>query len=539
MKIEVSLLTFGRDQSKHRMSNYLSFPLIATDKLGDEQFDCLVLVIDKLDFLPPYLNAIKSEIENYSKVDKAAEKDAVLIISNSAPGQRLIFSPTGPINRDQDDVRRFADAGVKGIKRALEAGCRAPLVIKLNQTYYPAQYPLASRVILLGMLQALYTPLEVREAKPDKARKVDKLGVFAEDKKEADFLILNVGAIEAGRVACRDIGGSDPERMAAPRVAEYVTDLFKDTTIKVTIKSDLAHLEKEYPLLAAVNRAAKHVPRHAPRVIFLEYEGEGPIDTTLFLVGKGITYDTGGADIKVGGSMLGMCRDKCGAAAVAGFFKMLSIYKPKGLKVVGSMSVVRNSIGSEAYVTDEIITSRAGVRVRVNNTDAEGRMVLADVLSEMKDRACNEVNPVLMTIATLTGHVIRSYSEHYSCVIGNKPAQSVIQNLSNTAEIAGDLFEVSRLRREDFDFHRGKSEYEDVMQAAPGPSTMKERGHQAPAAFLIMASGLDKHGGDSSVPLPYCHLDIAGSSGLPPNPPTGAPIVALAHTFALHRECGA
>lgn len=108
-------------------------------------------------------------------------------------------------------------------------------------------------------------PLEVREARPDKARKVDKLGVFAEDKKEADFLILNVGAIEAGRsvvwfaivgvgsklgatvdcqigtvsgmvcrrVACRDIGGSDPERMAAPRVAEYVTDLFKDTTIKV------------------------------------------------------------------------------------------------------------------------------------------------------------------------------------------------------------------------------------------------------------------------------------------------------------------
>lgn len=59
-------------------------------------------------------------------------------------------------------------------------------------------------------------------------------------------------------------------------------------------------------------------------MIFLEYTGEGNTEKTLFLVGKGVTYDTGGADIKAGGVMAGMHRDKCGAAAVAGFFKILS-----------------------------------------------------------------------------------------------------------------------------------------------------------------------------------------------------------------------
>ena len=68
----------------------------------------------------------------------------------------------------------------------------------------------------------------------------------------------------------------------------------------------------------------------------------------------------------------GMSRDKCGAADVAGFFRVVSILKPKNLKVIGALAMVRNSVGSNAYVADEIITSRAGVRIRVGNTDAEG-----------------------------------------------------------------------------------------------------------------------------------------------------------------------
>ncbi|MEQ2203364.1 hypothetical protein XENOCAPTIV_029226 [Xenoophorus captivus] len=108
--------------------------------------------------------------------------------------------------------------------------------------------------------------------------------------------------------------------MAAPRVAEYVQELFKNSPVEVEVLSNVKVLEKEYPCLAAVNRC---VPRHQARVIKLQYRGEGPIQKTLMLVGKGITYDTGGADIKAGGFMAGMHRDKCGAAAVAGFFQVV------------------------------------------------------------------------------------------------------------------------------------------------------------------------------------------------------------------------
>merc|ERR1712038_1304686 len=163
----------------------------------------------------------------------------------------------------------------------------------------------------------------------------------------------------------------DPERMAAPRVAEYVKEMFKGTAVKVDVMEGQSNFEKNYPCLAAVNRAANSGPRHQGRVIWMEYMPEGgKVERTLMLVGKGITYDTGGADIKAGGIMAGMSRDKCGAADVAGVLKVASILKPQNVKVVGAMAMVRNSVGEECYVADEIITSRAGVRIRVGNTDA-------------------------------------------------------------------------------------------------------------------------------------------------------------------------
>merc|ERR1712212_11221 len=136
------------------------------------------------------------------------------------------------------------------------------------------------------------------------------------------------------------------------------------------------------------------------------YKPEGNIKKTVYLVGKGITYDTGGADIKAGGVMAGMSRDKCGAAAAAGLMASIAAQQPQGVKVVGAMAMVRNSVGANCYVADEIITSRSGIRLRVGNTDAEGRMAMVDVLCHMKEKALKETNPHLMTVATLTGHAV-------------------------------------------------------------------------------------------------------------------------------------
>lgn len=107
----------------------------------------------------------------------------------------------------------------------------------------------------------------------------------------------------------------------------------------------------------------------------MEYENkespfEGKEIETIMLVGKGVTIDTGGVDLKTGGSMQGMCRDKYGAAVVAGFFDALDKLRPKGIKVVGALCAVRNSIGSNAYTCDEIITSRSKKRILIGNVSS-------------------------------------------------------------------------------------------------------------------------------------------------------------------------
>jgi leucyl aminopeptidase len=237
------------------------------------------------------------------------------------------------------------------------------------------------------------------------------------------------------------------------------------------------------------------------------------VTETIFLVGKGVTYDTGemararqrvyccaqyhfflpgGLDIKAGGIMAGMHRDKCGAAAVAGVMAALAITKvyicceivshfqlrfcllllshrliqPQRVKFVGRMAMVRNSTGSDGYVADEILLSRSGKRVRVVNTDAEGRMAMADVLCQAKEEAlAGAVNPRLLTIATLTGHAVRAVGEGYSIVMVNDPAKEVgvATRLQAAGDKMADPFEYSTVRREDWTMITPKYMTEDVV----------------------------------------------------------------------------
>ena len=171
--------------------------------------------------------------------------------------------------------------------------------------------------------------------------------------------------------------------MTPRRFADYCVEAFASSKVRVDVETDVDTLLADYPLLMAVARSSLMVERHKPAVIRMEYVGEGEITETLLFAGKGLVYDTGGADLKINGAMAGMSRDKGGAAAVAGFMKTVAELQPKGLRVVVEIGAVRNSIGSDAFVADEIITSHAGVRVRIGNTDAEGRLVLADLLSHL------------------------------------------------------------------------------------------------------------------------------------------------------------
>jgi len=494
-----------------------------TEDLESSEFDAIVVVAPSIKSIP--FEKVANPLKAYIEVDKAGES-GIFVVPSNLPSKKIVFSGTGSLENDFDDVSHYTKAAKNGIKKALATGAKAPLLM-FNATRFPE----AGTVALLGALEALYVPIEVREQVPEKAVKAETLGIFGNAGKIAEKLELSK-ALEAGRIVSRDIGGSDPERMAAPKVEEYVRQEFEGSNIKIEVIKGQAVFEQEYPCFAAVNRCAAQVERHDGRIIWLTYEPEGPIEKTLMLVGKGINYDTGGADIKAGGKMAGMSRDKCGSADVAGILKVVSMLKPKNVKVVGAMAMARNSVGSNAYVADEIMTSRAGVRIRVGNTDAEGRMAMVDVLAHMKEKAVNEKNPHLMTIATLTGHA-RSAVGPYTAVMDNGVANKdqFARQLQATGDVYGDLFEVSTMRKEDYDFIKEKTgEYVDVMQCPTGSGPFP-RGHQWAGAFLNTVSGLLKHQSNAEIPLKYSHLDVAGSSGDMPEPTSGSTVIGLSMHF--------
>merc|ERR1711953_1357272 len=429
------------------------------------------------------------ELNDYAKLDKSFSGSVNMVV---VKGKRVVVSPTGPLNRCEDDVRRFFDAGEAGIKRALASGARKPVILSLHSSTFEN----ALLVTLLGAYHALYTTLEHRESKPAEAKKADAFAVWSTNADAAKAAHEKAQNIEAAKTVYRDILGSDPERMAPKMVEKYVKDIFNGTCVSINVVSGADTLRKEYPCFAAVDRCANTVERHQGRVIWLDYN-PGDAKKTILLVGKGVTYDTGGADIKAGGHMAGMHRDKGGAAAVASFFYALTKMKPAGIRVIG-------------------------------------RMAMVDVLCHAKEKAITEnlSDPEIYTIATLTGHACLAVGD-YTAIVPNGPyrRENLHLKLQEAGEQIGDQFDCSTLRREDYLFHKGKDEQSDVLQCNNKPSSQTARGHQTPAAFMILTSGLKEHGLGSDKPLKYAHLDIAGSSGPFPGLPTGAPVMALLQNY--------
>lgn len=503
----------------------------ALASVDSKRWDAVVVVSPTLEL--GELEAVHRRLHEASRFDARIGQELAFVIAPEIAGGRLIMAPTGPVSRDYDDVRRYADAARAGVARARDAGARRVLLL-VPRTPVEHEFSRAAEVAVLGALAGLWEPLEAHENHSDaELEPVEELGFQCPSGTDGASLAKLLSAIESGRRLARDIAGTEPERMRPRALAQFCLKAFEGTSVKVSIIDDASTLARDYPLLAAVARASMSVERHHPCVIRLEYAGSGPIRETVLLAGKGVTYDTGGSDLKTGGHMAGMSRDKGGAAAVAGFVKTVAELAPAGLRVVAEMGAVRNSIGADAYVPDEIITSHAGVRVRVGNTDAEGRMVLADLLSHLREEAIGAVEPRILSLATLTGHAARAVGP-YSIALENGPARKnrVAAGLASLGEIWGDPFELSRLRREDYDFIKPRSKADDVLQCNNAASAVTTRGHQFPAAFLAIASGLDRHGLDSKQPLPFTHVDIAGSGveggDWQHGRPTAAPLVAMA-----------
>lgn len=238
-----------------------------------------------------------SAIEAHTAVDVTLTSAGGVLPCAAAAGGRLVVSPTGPLNRDYDDVRRVADAVAKGVKRAVAAGARAPhlhLCASLAAAG-AADYAQALTVALTAALGALYAPYSLRLAKGEAATEpvAEVTFYWGGEGDVAAAAAATAVALEAGKRVCKDITGSDPEIAAPPKLADYCVAAFSGLPgVTVTVVSDQAEIAAGYPLLAAVSRASMPVPRHHPRIVRLEYTGEGAVDTQVMLVGKGVTYDS-------------------------------------------------------------------------------------------------------------------------------------------------------------------------------------------------------------------------------------------------------
>jgi leucyl aminopeptidase len=495
---------------------------------SDPRFDALVLVGEHFN---TGIRAVDDDIAAARLLDAAVGREITFHSSREVCGGRFVLAPTGNLTRDYDDVRRLATAASAGIQRARDAGARRVLLLVTGLP--PFEH--APHVALLGALAGLWAPLQGRECRGEAALEpVLQLGLVSVAPESSLHLVR---ALERGRRLTRDLDDADPERMHPSAFEESCRLAFAGDRVSLRVVDELAILNRDFPLLMAVARASLAVPRHRPRVLLLEYTGAGPVERTLLFAGKGVTYDTGGADLKAAGRMSGMSRDMAGAAAVLGVLRSVSDLSPPGLRVVAALGVARNSIGPDSCVSDEVITAHSGVRVRIGNTDAEGRLILSDLLSHLLVEAQAAVAPCILSVATLTGHAGLALGQ-YSVAIENGPARrrGISQRLSQLGEAWGDPFELSRLRADDYAFVRARNPAEDLVSANALPSAQTVRGHQYPAAFMDLASGLSRHGNDSPSPIPFVHIDLSGSVSeqldWQHGRPTAAAVVALT-AFAL------
>ncbi|MGR3468743.1 MAG: leucyl aminopeptidase family protein [Shimia sp.] len=200
-----------------------------------------------------------------------------------------------------------------------------------------------------------------------------------------------VEALVAGEALTRDLINTPTSDMGPAELEGAARALAREFGAVIEVTTGDALLDANFPMIHAVGRASAS----APRLIDLRWGDSGP---TVTLVGKGVCFDTGGLNLKPGASMGLMKKDMGGAAHVLGLARMLMATGAEvRLRVL--IPAVENAVAGNAFRPQDILTSRAGLTVEINNTDAEGRLVLADALT----LACEDPPDLLISMATLTG----------------------------------------------------------------------------------------------------------------------------------------
>ncbi|CAN5255613.1 leucyl aminopeptidase [soil metagenome] len=383
-------------------------------------------------------------------------------------GRLLIVAGIGEVP-DHESVRRGAASAVRNAPKnatvALAAGGDAGLVQAAAE----------------GAGLGAYAFTEYRR-KPHEVPTIAGLQIVTDGVDgAADAVAAARIVVEAVSVA-RDMVNTPPAAKRPPALAQHMADLVSTAGVTVTLHDEGAMAESGFGGILGVG-AGSTAP---PRLVEMLYEPEG-WSTHVVLVGKGITFDTGGISLKPWKSMLTMKSDMAGAAAVAATMSALQASGVRA-KVTALCALAENMPSGTATLPSDVLTMYGGTTVEVLNTDAEGRLVMADALAY--GATCDP--DVMIDIATLTGAQVVALGDDVAAVLGTDEA--LVQALRDAASTVGEQIWPMPL-------------VDRYVKSLESPVADLANIGKAGHAGLIVAALFLRHFTDGRS---WAHLDIAG-----------------------------
>ncbi len=327
------------------------------------------------------------------------------------------------------------------------------------------------------------------------------------NKEDLHRYFINGAIIGQSVNVARDYSNMPPNILTPNYFAEQVTQHFDQTSVKVDIKDGKQLLDEGFGLIHAVGKGSEN----PPVVITMTYNGGDSEDAPIALVGKGITYDSGGYSIKSKIGMQTMKFDMCGAANVVGMIDAISRLQLP-INIVGVIASAENMISSNAMKPDDVLTALSGETVEMLNSDAEGRLVLGDAVFY-----ANQFQPkIILDFATLTGAAVAALGEDKAALF-NSNADKEIEEIRVSAK---EMDEYA------FELPMTQTEQRLIRQSDVADLVNHTKGH---GKALFAATFITHFSGST----PHIHFDIAGpattnkTSYKGPKGPTGSMITTV------------
>ena len=425
-----------------------------------------------------------------SKIDFADDNVQQLIELNhfeSKPGSTLLLSLVKGFKAKQVLVVGLGELP-NTAKNYIKALTSASAILNSTQ----AKSAMIEQVEIEGFDQGWRHRMSARVLK-DSGYKVQQVGVQGQDDPLENIAIqstyndahelLQGRSIASGMRLTRHLGDLPPNICTPTYLAQTAQELANEFNLDCEVLEEADMRKLGMGSLLSVSKGSIE----APKLISLSYRGDGD-SKPIVLVGKGVTFDSGGISLKPGAGMDEMKYDMCGAASVLGAMRAIAEIKPKiNLTIV--VPAVENMPAHNASKPGDVVTSMSGQTIEILNTDAEGRLILCDALTYVE-----KFNPeVVIDAATLTGAVIVALGKHH-CGL-----------MANDQELADDLLTAGKVSLDSAWQLPLDDEYDELLKsnfADMGNIGGREAGTVTAACFLARYTKKYR----------WAHLDIAGTA---------------------------